>query len=103
MTENLARDLPHMISRSGHSSIRCKRLFGNPLSTPSAAEGGGRRPAFTEGCRTAILDHQKQRLVPIAAAPIEPGAAPSDNEVGTETDSSPFTRGFLPPPTRAAR
>ena len=47
----------------GRLSIRCKRLFGGPLSTPSAAEGGGRRPAFTEGCRTVILDHQERRLV----------------------------------------
>jgi hypothetical protein len=26
-------------------------------------KGGGRRPAFTEGCRTAILEHQERRLV----------------------------------------
>jgi hypothetical protein len=64
MTEKLARDLPARDQPLlAVCSIKCKRLFGGPLSTPTAAEGGGRRPAFTEGCRTAILDHQERRLV----------------------------------------
>src|SRR5208337_3564277 len=31
-------------------------LDGSPLSGPSAAEGGGRRPAFTVVCRPATID-----------------------------------------------
>jgi hypothetical protein len=54
---------------------------------------------ITEGCRTTILDHQVQRSVPAAAAPTEPGAAPSEDEVGRATDCAPFMRGFSPPPT----
>src|SRR5207344_334095 len=63
MTEKLARDLPYATSHSWPLSIICKGLSGGPLSTPTAAEGGGRRPAFTEGCRTAILEHQERWLV----------------------------------------
>src|SRR5208282_1645541 len=41
---------------------------GSPLSTPSAATGGGRRPAFTEGCLTATLDDRGRRLVTLGGA-----------------------------------
>jgi hypothetical protein len=37
----------------------------NPLSTPSAAEGGGQRPAFTEDWWAAKLDHRKLRLAAV--------------------------------------
>ena len=40
---------------SGHRSIRCQRMSGSPLSTPSAAEGGGRRPAFQRATGRATL------------------------------------------------
>jgi hypothetical protein len=60
----------------GRRSIGCQRMFGSPLSTPSAAEGGGRRPAFTEGCRTAILLSSRTMagdcLCPLAASSRRP-------------------------------
>src|SRR5277367_6288487 len=36
------------------------------LSTPSAAEGGGRRPAFTGGWHAATLGHRIRRLATVA-------------------------------------
>jgi hypothetical protein len=38
-----------------HCSDSCDLLSGRPLSTPSVAEGDGRRPAFTEACQTATI------------------------------------------------
>ena len=49
-------------------SIRSQRLPASPLSTPSAAEGGGRRPAFTGGWQAAILDDRRGRLTTVGAA-----------------------------------
>jgi hypothetical protein len=39
-------------------SMVATALTGGPLSMPSAAEGGGRRPAFTEAYRSAKIGHR---------------------------------------------
>ncbi len=38
-------------------------LAGSPLSMPSAAEGGGRRPAFTGGCQPATIAQRDRWLI----------------------------------------
>ena len=43
-------------------SIRNQRRLVGPLSMPSAAEGGGRRPALRGACQAVILDTRKHVL-----------------------------------------
>ena len=93
--------VPRFSIRLGQELVACVAM---PPTRPRkascrTAEGGGRRPAFTEGCRTAILDHQERRLVPIAAGPTDPRAALCEDDLDCETDSAPFMRGISPPPT----
>lgn len=53
LVEKMARSL--LSAGQCYHSISCHRLRPAPLSTPSAAEGGCRRPVFTEGQAAAVL------------------------------------------------
>jgi hypothetical protein len=53
--QKLARDLPPTRPRQ-------KMLAGSPLSMPRAAEGGGRRPAFTGDYQPVTIGHRDRWL-----------------------------------------
>jgi hypothetical protein len=61
-----------------------------PGGVGGAAPRGAPLSRLQRVARQPSLDHQYQRAVPGAAAPAEPGAAPSDDKVGPATDSAPL-------------
>ena len=83
------------LATPGRRPIKCQRMFGSPLSTPSAAEGGGRRPAFTEDYRTAILAYRERRLAVAAVLPDSLPTRPRNAAVYARS-SPPLTQDHRP-------